>query len=83
MCAGVVLRPVDEHAPGWPDVGDLSIWQGLEEDVSPDWACGLAFPVGAVIAALGGFVIACMWISTVADELVGVPSSGALQWNLH
>ena len=77
--AGVDLRPVDENAPGWPDSGRGSVWQGSEEDIPPDWACGLAFPVGAVVVALGGFVIACMWISTVAEELVGVPVAGASQ----
>lgn len=35
------------------------------KDCPPDWDCGTGVPIGAVIVALAGFAVACMWIDTV------------------
>ncbi len=34
--------------------------------------CGLQFPVGAAAVAAGGFVVAALWIDTIATELVSI-----------
>ena len=37
-----------------------------------EWGCGLQFPIGAAAVAAGGFVVAAMWIDTIATELVAI-----------
>lgn len=39
---------------------------------APTWNLGTGFPVGAAIVAAGGFVIAAMWIDTIASEVVAL-----------
>ena len=39
---------------------------------APTWNCGTDFPVGAAAVAAGGFVIAAMWIDTIASEVVAL-----------
>eukprot|EP00884_Botryococcus_braunii_P009487 jgi/Botrbrau1/1853/Bobra.146_1s0044.1 len=38
----------------------------------PFWGCGTGFPIGATVVAVAGFVVAAMWIDTIASELVGL-----------
>ena len=38
---------------------------GSGKDCPPDWDCGTGVPIGAVVVALAGFAVACMWIDTV------------------
>lgn len=38
----------------------------------PEWSCGSPLPVGAVLLALCGFAMACLWINAFANELVCV-----------
>lgn len=38
----------------------------------PVWSFGTSFPVGAAVVAAAGFVVAAMWIDTVASEVVGL-----------
>lgn len=38
----------------------------------PEWSCGSPLPVGAVVVALCGFAMACLWINAFANELVGL-----------
>ena len=40
--------------------------------VAPAWDCGLRVPLGALVLALVGFAVACMWINTIANELLGL-----------
>lgn len=44
--------------------------QGSKE--APTWSFGTDFPIGAAIVAAGGFVIAAMWIDTIASEVVAL-----------
>ena len=44
--------------------------QGVKE--APTWNLGTDFPVGAATVAAGGFVIAAMWIDTIASEVVAL-----------
>ncbi|KAL3137711.1 hypothetical protein ABBQ38_004978 [Trebouxia sp. C0009 RCD-2024] len=44
--------------------------QGSKE--APTWTFGTDFPVGAAFVAAGGFVIAAMWIDTIASEVVAL-----------
>lgn len=44
--------------------------QGSKE--APAWNFGMDFPVGAAVVAAGGFVIAAMWIDTIASEVVAL-----------
>ena len=37
-----------------------------------EWGCGLPFPVGAAVVAAGGFLVAALWIDTIATELVSI-----------
>jgi len=37
-----------------------------------EWGCGLQFPVGAAAVAAFGFVVAALWIDTIATELVSI-----------
>ena len=39
---------------------------------APTWNMGTDFPIGAALVAAGGFVIAAMWIDTIASEVVGL-----------
>ncbi len=39
---------------------------------APTWNLGTDFPVGSALVAAGGFVIAAMWIDTIASEVVGL-----------
>ncbi len=36
------------------------------------WRLGLGFPIGSAIIAALGFVLAAMWIDTIATELVSM-----------
>lgn len=42
------------------------------QDEAPSWSFGLPFPIGAAVVAIVGFIIAAMWIDTIASELVGM-----------
>jgi hypothetical protein len=42
---------------------------GNGKDSPPDWDCGTGVPIGAVVVALAGFAVACMWIDTVRRSL--------------
>ena len=37
-----------------------------------EWGCGLQFPLGAATVAAGGFMVAALWIDTIATELVSI-----------
>ena len=37
-----------------------------------EWGCGLPFPMGAAVVAAGGFLVAALWIDTIATELVSI-----------
>ncbi|DBA93227.1 TPA: hypothetical protein ACH3X2_003522 [Trebouxia sp. C0005] len=39
---------------------------------APTWNMGTDFPIGSALAAAGGFVVAAMWIDTIASEVVGL-----------
>ncbi|KAK9915399.1 hypothetical protein WJX75_008652 [Coccomyxa subellipsoidea] len=42
------------------------------KDDPPAWDLGLGFPVGSAVIAALGFVLAAMWIDTIATELVSM-----------
>ena len=37
-----------------------------------EWGCCLPFPLGAAVVAAGGFLVAALWIDTIATELVSI-----------
>lgn len=39
---------------------------------APTWNMSTDFPIGSALAAAGGFVVAAMWIDTIASEVVGL-----------
>lgn len=41
-------------------------------DSAPNWNMCTDFPIGSALAAAGGFVVAAMWIDTIASEVVGL-----------
>ncbi|BDA43166.1 probable mitochondrial sodium/calcium exchanger protein [Coccomyxa sp. Obi] len=42
------------------------------KETPPAWRLGLSFPIGSAIIAAVGFVLAAMWIDTIATELVSM-----------
>lgn len=38
----------------------------------PTWNLGTDFPIGSAVVAAGSFIIAAMWIDTIASEVVGL-----------
>ena len=42
------------------------VWMNTEASRPPEWGFGFQFPIGAALIAAFGFVIAAMWIDTIA-----------------
>ena len=53
-----------------PALGVLYLLRDSKD--APTWDLGTGFPVGSAVVAAGGFVIAAMWIDTIASEVVGL-----------
>lgn len=56
---------------GW-HADQPEFWWIVQDTEPPFWGCGTDYPVGATIVAVGGFLVAAMWIDTIASELVGL-----------
>ena len=50
----------------------MVVWVTLWVVPAQEWGCGLPFPVGAAVVAAGGFLLAALWIDTIATELVSI-----------
>ncbi|EIE22196.1 hypothetical protein COCSUDRAFT_55891 [Coccomyxa subellipsoidea C-169] len=51
----------------------LAAWATRSSKATPPaWTFGLGFPVGSAVIAALGFVLAAMWIDTIATELVSM-----------
>jgi hypothetical protein len=62
---------LEDTAASWAECSRLR-QNPLHFACAQAWSLGLRFPVGAAAVAAVGFVLAAMWIDTLASELVAV-----------